>query len=138
MGNFMTLPYGAVEMIPHKHQRHLGASLLTLCPRLILRKKELFSFLSLKLVIFGKLYLLEADDLSVIPTVHFTLKVPECSEGSTEISVVPGPRATHFLRYRHLGSFWVSEAVPQWERKGVVRSQQGWTKDCLRIYACFI
>lgn len=71
----MTLPYDAVEMISHRHQRHLGASLLMLCPRLILREKELFSFLSLKLVIFGKLYLLEANDLSVISTVHFTLKV---------------------------------------------------------------
>lgn len=63
------------------------------------------------------------NDLSVIPIVHFTLKVLECSEDSIEM--VPGFRTTHGLRYRDLGSFWGSEEVPQWERKGVAKSQQG-------------
>lgn len=81
-------------------------------------------------MVFGKLHLLEGDDLSVIPTVRFTLKLPGCSEGSIE--VVLGFRTTHGLRYRNLESSWGSEEVPLWERKEVARSQQGWPKDlCL-------
>lgn len=60
-------------------------------------------------MIFGKLHILQGDDLSVIPTVHFIIKVPEYSEGGIEMAMVPGLVTIHGLRYRHLSSFWESE-----------------------------
>lgn len=42
VGKVMTLPYDAMEMMSHKQQRYLDASLLILCPRLILRQKRTF------------------------------------------------------------------------------------------------
>ena len=96
----MTLPYHAMEMMAHKHQRCLGAWLLTLCPRLILSQKKkktnqqqnLFSFLSLQLVIFDEFHLLEVGRF-----VDDSPQRYQFSEGNIEMRIVPGLRTTHYF-----------------------------------------